>query len=387
MNHTKFDQRQQERLPALNAMAKDQLPAAQAAELMGISERHALRLRSAFRKNGAAALVHGNRGHKPPNSVPEATAARVVDLARGRYADLSHSRLTEVLAEREGIRLARGTVSRLLKRSGLVSSKIHRHYTRRTRRDRMPQEGMLLQIGGRRHRWLEDRGPRCALLLAVDDATGTVASATFCREEQTLAYFLLMESVINRFGIPWAIYVDRHGGFESNFGSGRPHNPDDFTRAIGDLHIIRARNNSLRFEGRVQPMVDKIKDGLVDELRRARARNIDQANAVLRDFLPGLNERFRVMATQPEIVYRPVDPSICLAQTLSLKHSRRVGRDNTVKCGKHTLQLPLDQKYPSHAGLRVEVLEHTDGRLTVQYDGDAIHHQEAPPSLGVLRTP
>ena len=375
MKDTKFNQRQQERLPALNAMLKDQLPAAQAAKLMGISERHARRLRLAFRKKGVAALVHGNRGHKPPNSVPEATAAKVVDLARGRYAGLNHSRLTEVLAEREGIRLALGTVSRLLKRSGLVSIKSHRHYTRRVRRDRMPQEGMLLQIGGRRHRWLEDRGPQCALLLAVDDATDTVANAIFCPEEHTLGYFLLMEGVIRRFGIPWAIYIDRHGGFESNFGSGRPHRPLDFTRAIGDLHITRVPNNSHPFEGRVKLMVDKIKDGLVDELRRARARNIDQANAVLRDFLPGLNKRFHVIAPQPRIVYRPLDSSICLEETLSLKRSRRVARDNTVNYGKLTLQLPLYQEWPLYAGLLVEVLERSDGRIQIQYGAEVIPHR------------
>jgi len=48
------------------------------------------------------------------------------------------------------------------------------------RRERLPQEGMLVQIDGSIHDWLEDRGPRMTLLLAVDDATGTVPAALFC---------------------------------------------------------------------------------------------------------------------------------------------------------------------------------------------------------------
>ena len=43
----------------------------------------------------------------------------------------------------------------------------------------MPQEGMLLQLDGSHHPWLEDRGPWLTLLLVVDDATGTVPYALF----------------------------------------------------------------------------------------------------------------------------------------------------------------------------------------------------------------
>ena len=39
----------------------------------------------------------------------------------------------------------------------------------------MPQEGMLIQVDGSPHPWLEERGDRFVLLLAVDDATGVVA--------------------------------------------------------------------------------------------------------------------------------------------------------------------------------------------------------------------
>ena len=70
--------------------------------------------------------------------------------------------------------------SRLLNRHGLPSARRHRPPPKhRVRRERMPQEGMLLQIDGSHHAWLEERGPRFVLLLAVDDATGTVAGAVF----------------------------------------------------------------------------------------------------------------------------------------------------------------------------------------------------------------
>ena len=101
-------------------------PGAQAAELLGISERQLRRVLAAYRRDGAAALVHGNRGRKPHNAVPEEVAANAVILASGKYAGFNHSHFTEVLAEREGIHLSRQTLSRLLNRHGLASARQHR---------------------------------------------------------------------------------------------------------------------------------------------------------------------------------------------------------------------------------------------------------------------
>lgn len=106
----------------------------------------------------------------------------------------------------------------------------------------MPQEGMLLQIDDSHHRWLEDIGPRFVLLLAVDDATGTVVNALGRPAEDTRGYFLLMEGVIRSYGIPLDIYGDRHGVFKFN-GKHRhitqPVGPTQFTRAVGELGIER----------------------------------------------------------------------------------------------------------------------------------------------------
>ena len=202
MKDVTLNQREQIRLQVLNSVLEYQLDWAQAAEIMGISERQFRRILAAYRREGAAALSHGNRGRQPRNAVPEDVAAAVVILAGGEYAGFNHSHLTEVLAEREGIHLSRQTVSRLLHRCGLASARKHRPPRHRVRRQRMPQEGMLLQMDGSHHPWLEDRGPRFALLLAVDDATGTVAGAVFRPEEDTRGYFQLMEGIIRRHGVP-----------------------------------------------------------------------------------------------------------------------------------------------------------------------------------------
>ncbi|HZA25851.1 MAG TPA: integrase, partial [Dehalococcoidia bacterium] len=150
---------------------------------MGVSERQGWRLLAAYRREGARGLVHKNRGRLPPNATPEAIQQQVVALARERYQGINHTQLTELLAEREGLRLFLATVRRLLVRAGLSSPRQRRPPNHRCRRPRMPQEGMLLQLDGSHHAWLEGRGPWLTLLLAVDHATGKVPSALFQEQE------------------------------------------------------------------------------------------------------------------------------------------------------------------------------------------------------------
>ena len=172
---------------------------------MGVSERHGWRLLAAYRKDGAAALAHKNRGRVPSNATPEAIQHRVAALAQERYERINHTHLTELLAEREGLMLSRPTVRRILVRAGLTSPRHRRPPQHRCRRQRMPQEGIMLQLDGSHHLWLEDRGSWLTLLLAVDDATGTAPHAIFQEQEDTRGYLSLLQGIIERRGVPMAV--------------------------------------------------------------------------------------------------------------------------------------------------------------------------------------
>ena len=146
---------------------------------MGVSERHTKRLLAAYRRDGPAALSHGNRGRRPHNAVPEAAAAAVVKLAGHHYAGANHTQLTELLREGESIDLSTSPgAPPFLVKAGLGSPKQQPLLAAPVPAGRrMPQEGMLVQVDGSHHPWLEERGPKFVLLLAVDDATGVVAQA------------------------------------------------------------------------------------------------------------------------------------------------------------------------------------------------------------------
>ena len=202
MRELTLNQQEQARIQVLNSVLEHHLSIAQAAEIMGISERHTKRLLAAYRRDGPAALAHGNRGRRLHNAVPEAAAAAVVKLAGNHYAGANHTHFTELLREREGIDLSRPTVRRILVKAGLGSPRSRRSQQHRFRRKRMPQEGMLIQVDGSHHAWLEERGPKFVLFLAVDDATGVVAQALFHPSEDTRGYLVLLEGLVRQWGIP-----------------------------------------------------------------------------------------------------------------------------------------------------------------------------------------
>ena len=60
-----IDAKEQTRVQVLNSLLAEQIALDQAAELMGVSTRHARRITTAYREEGAAALAHGHRGHRP----------------------------------------------------------------------------------------------------------------------------------------------------------------------------------------------------------------------------------------------------------------------------------------------------------------------------------
>ncbi len=381
-----LNQREQQRLMVLNRVERGEITGVDAAVLMGLGLRQVRRLLAAYRREGGAALAHGNRGRRPVHTLSEDIRRQVVELARGRYEGFNHHHLTELLAEREGLELSRSSVWRILTTAGLKSSRHRRPAKHRCRRERYPQEGMLLQIDGSQHDWLEGRGPYLTLIAAIDDATGTVAGAVFRDQEDTQGYFLMLRQVISANGVPLALYSDRHGIFqrsprepetlEEQLAGERQ--PTQFGRSLKELGVQTVFALSPQAKGRIERLFGTLQDRLVSELRLAGAATMEMANRTLQDFLPRFNARFGVPASLPGKAYRqPL--TVDLDSVLCFKYQRTVAADNTIRFAGRTLQRP------SYAYARVEVQERLDGSLVVSYQGEKIASTQAPDNPVKLR--
>ena len=385
--------REESRLQVLNGVIERKASVAEAAGLMGVSERHAWRLLAAYRREGAASVAHGNRGRKPSTATSPEMQEKVLALARGPYAGFNHTHLTEMLAEREGVRLSRSTVRRVLLAGGIGSPRRRRSSKRYRRRERYPQEGMLLQIDGSRHGWLEGRGPYLTLIGAVDDATGTVPFALFREQEDAHGYLIMLKEIIDRHGVPLALYSDRHGIFQrapkdpeslEEQRRGR-RDPTQFARALEELGIELILAHTPQAKGRVERAWETFQDRLVSELRLAGVTGIEEANALLWDFLPRYDRRFGVAPAQPGPAYRRPAPGLSLDAVLCFKYLRTVANDDTVRFNGAALQLLPDGHRVGYARATVEVQERLDGRIVVVHQGRTVAVAPAPDPPVVLR--
>jgi transposase len=150
---------EQKRAMVLNRVQAGQVSVAEAAEVLDLSARHVRRILAAYEKEGPAVLAHGNRGRKPAHTLSEEVREQVVALASTTYQGCNQAHLRDLLQEREGVQLSRSSLRRILQQAGVRSPRPHKRRVHRQRRERYGQEGMLVQIDGSKHAWLQERGP------------------------------------------------------------------------------------------------------------------------------------------------------------------------------------------------------------------------------------
>jgi transposase len=385
-----LNSKEQKRLLVMNELLAGRLTGQEASEVLGVTLRHTRRLLAAYRREGALALAHGNRGRKPVNKLEWAIAAKILGLAQGEYADYNDSHFTEELAERHGVHVSRPTVRRIRRGAGLATPRKRRVPRHRRRRQRYPQAGMLLQVDGSRHDWLEGRGPWLTLHAAIDDATNEVPWAVFREEEDATGYALLVHHISQTHGLPLALYGDRHTIFQ---------NPKEATiaeqlagleprtqlgRMLDNLDITLIAARSPQAKGRVERLFGTLQDRLVKELRRAEASSLAEANAVLHRYLHRFNKRFTKPSTQPGSAYRPTLSLSEANQRVCFSYSRTVARDHTIALFGHTLALPKIPVRLNLAGRRIQLKHRMDGRLAVVYQGQELGMLQ-PAKLGPPR--
>jgi len=365
---------EQRRVLVLNQLEAGVLSPAQAGQLLGLAERQLRRLRARYRQEGAAALAHGNRGRRPVNAVDPEVTQRVLELAQTTYQGFNRHHLTEMLAEREEIHLSRATVDRWLRTAGISAPRKRRPAKAHHRRDRMAQEGCLLQVDGSRHDWLEGRGPYLTLVGAIDDATGLVVGATFREQEDAQGYFQVLRQVLLSKGVPLALYSDRHGIFVKTSKqeprleeqlSGRPR-LTQMGRLLGELQVELILARSPQAKGRIERLWGTFQDRLGSELRLQGASTMEMANQILAKHLPRHNRQFTVAAQDPQPAWRERPRQ--LDQLFCFKFHRVVALDHTVRFQAQVIDIPRPLPR-SLARARVEVQQRFDGTLRVFHQG------------------
>jgi transposase len=384
--------KEQRRVEVIQRVFRGEMTMAEAALVLGVTERQSYRIKARIREEGVKGVIHGNRGRRCAWKVSEKAERKIVEAARGKYRGFNDHHLTEKLEE-EGIKLSREKVRRVLRAQGISSPRKRRAPKHRSRRVRREAEGMMVQIDGSPHDWLEGRGPRFCLVGAIDDATSKVAAAFFEEQETSAAYFRLFLEIGRTQGLPLSAYADRHSIFwtdreptvEEQLAGKHP--KTQVGRGLEELGVTLIPAGSPQAKGRIERLWGSFQDRLVSELRLAGAKNKEQAQAVLEKFLPQYNRRFSKPAVQALPAWRKVKAKR-LEQSLCFKYQRTVAKDNTVQFGGALFQIPKRSPCRSYANKKVQVHVLLDGSVELFYQGEKIARFDSKTTntIGLYRT-
>ncbi|WOS64452.1 ISNCY family transposase [Sinorhizobium fredii] len=371
-----MSERDLQRIEVLSKVVDDRMTIVSAAHVLGLSTRQVRRLLERIRTDGAASIRHKAIGRPSNNRICDGVRDYAMAVVRERYADFGPTLAAEKLAERDGLTVSRETLRQWMSEAGLWLSRKQRR-TFHQPRLRREAYGELIQIDGSEHRWFEDRGPPCSLLVFIDDATGKLMQLRFVRSESAFSYFEALELYLQAHGAPVAFYSDKHSVFrvakkDAKGGQGMT----QFGRALSELNIEILCANSSQAKGRVERANRTLQDRLVKELRLAGICGMDEAYAFLPGFIERYNDRFARPPVRSEDLHRPLNlmPDR-LKEILCKREQRYVGAQLTFSYERKRIMLEENEVTRGLVGRYVETYAFADGRLDVRWKGHSLPYK------------
>lgn len=346
-----------------------------AAAILGLSTRQTRRLVTAYRDGGGGAMIHKARGRTSNNQLLAGIREYVIELVRSRYADFGPSLAAEVLLAKDGVKVSRETLRKWMVEDGLWLSRKQRRSFHQPRL-RRESYGELIQIDGSDHRWFEERGAACSLLVFIDDATGKLMQLRFVPSESTSSYFDCLRGYLDAHGCPVAFYSDKHTVFRINRDAKGGAGMTQFGRALAELNIEIICANSSQAKGRVERVNRTLQDRLVKELRLDDVCDMQAGNLFLPEFLSRFNEKFSVRAAKPEDLHRRLTLSPeRLSDVLCHREQRHVGQQLTLAYDRKQLILERSAVSEELGGQYVDLYDFADGRLEVRWKGQVLPYR------------
>ena len=370
-----MSQKERVRLIVMEQVKRNEVSLVQAHAVLGLSYRQIKRVWRRYQLDGDKGLVHGLRGKPGQRTKPNALKQRILARYEERDPDFGPTLAAEYLAA-EGLEVDHETLRRWRLAQGKPRLR-RRRQRHRQWRERKPCFGAMVQLDGSQHDWFEGRGPRCVLLVMIDDATNRVW-AQFFEAETTHASYDMVEGWAKRYGLPQSLYVDRDsiyrceglGTIEEQLAGKAPQT--QFGRAMAQLGMELILAHSPQAKGRVERANGVLQDRLVKALRLEEINDMEKANEYLREvFLPALNRKFEVQPASAADVHRDVPRQ--LQQILSWEVKRVVQRDWTVQHEGQWYQLDRRHESLALAGKSVTVRKLRDGTIQIEQQGQKLN--------------
>ena len=372
-----MSQKELHRLELIQRIRGGILTVVEAAALLRLSRSQVHRLLQAYDLDGADGLVSKKRGRPSNRRHSEDFRNLVLDLVREHYGDFGPTLAAEKLLECHRIAVSKETLRQWMMEVGIWVSRRERKKRVFQPRGRRDCFGELVQIDGSLHWWFENRGPKCALLVYIDDATGKLLHLRFAGSENTFDYLHATKAYLQQWGKPIAFYSDKHGVFRTTHASkkDRTSGLTQFGRALYELNIDIICANTPQAKGRVERANQTLQDRLVKELRLRGIDTIAAANAYAPEFMADFNRRFGKAPRNPKDMHRPFAAHENLDGAMCRKEIRKLSQSLTLRYDKVMFILDPTDLATALAGKKVIVCDYPDGRLEVTQEGTSLPYR------------
>ena len=393
-----LDMDEQKKYEVIKGLADHSNPNKQRAALtLGCTVRHINRMLAGYKKSGKEYFIHGNKGRKPANSIPEATKELVIELYRNKYYDANFTHYAELLGEYEKINISTSSVAKILESEYILSPKVTRSKQRRikkhlkdlkkaaktqkevdaiqtnlvavedahSRRPRAAYFGELLQMDATPYEWVP--GVVWHLHLAIDDATGRIVGGWFDTQETLCGYYQVFHQILTTYGIPYKFFTDRRTIFTYKKKNSPSLDEDTYTQfayACHQLGVELESSSVPQAKGRVERLNQTLQSRLPIELRLQGITTIEKANEFLNSHIKEFNEKFALPLNGIKSVFemQPSDEKINL--TLAVLCERTV---DTGHCLRHSNKY---YKMLDSNGMQVHYRQGTKTMFIQAFDGN-----------------
>ena len=382
-NHIIMSRKESSRYDIVRKAIDKEIKGPQAAEILNLTARHIRRLKRRVVEQGMDGLVHAGRG-KPGNcNIPDKEKEKIKKLLHKHYHDFGPTFAAEKLSEDHEISRDPKTVRAIMIGEGLWKPKTKKKQTHRSWRQRRSSYGELQQYDGSYEYWFEDRGSKCCLLAAIDDATGRITQARFDEHEGVWPTFAFWRAYLEKHGKPLAVYVDKFSTYSMNHKLAKE-NPDtltQFQRAMESLGVEVIRANSSQAKGRVERLFKTLQDRLIKELRLNGISTVEKANEFLATiFIPKFDARFGVIPRSKTDLHAKVSKKEknSFPSVFSKHYERIVRNDYTLSYDNVWYQLKETQSITVFPKDVVSVEERSDGTVAFRLRGKYLNYRKLP---------
>ena len=377
-----------ERLSTIEKVVDKRLTQTIAAQHLGLTVRQIKRLVKKYKQFGAQGLTSKQRGCRSNRKYTDEKIALIKSIVTQYYYDFGPKFAAEKLCEKHAIKVSKETLRQWMVEWGLWKAKRQKQAQIHPQRDRRDCFGELIQIDGSPHPWFEERGPKCCLLVAIDDATSQICSLHFEPTETTAGYFKLMRKHILMHGIPLATYSDKHGIFRINIPTASEETETQFSRAACQLGIEVICAHSPEAKGRVERANQTLQDRLVKEMRLRGICDIKSANAYLPTYIKDHNSRFAVEAKSTENAHRQALPTNEEMNLIfSYQDERRISKNLEISYENMIYQIKTNTKGYRLRHSMVTVCKDLNDVVTLVCRGKILEytrHKRAKPNASIV---